>query len=134
MSPGHDARGRKSTSPASPTRGDVRQATRGKGSCLGKEPPHRVMPTWPSRIMNSFFLTSTIVQGCFHYLEPIKILLSLKESAKTFLRTGCRNMAFRLKTCFVLICHLTTNRIAEEQKQDGQVKASCCFAHTLLYP
>lgn len=92
------------------------------------------MPTGPSRIMNSFFLTSTIIRGCFHYLKPRKILPTLKESAKTFLRTGCRNTAFQLKTCFVLICHLTTNRIAEEQKQDGRVEAGCCFAHTLLYP
>lgn len=26
-----------------------------------------------------------------------------------------------------------TNRVAEEQKQDGRVKVSHCFAHTLLY-
>lgn len=84
-----------------PTQWDVHWDAE-KGRCLGKWSSNHVMPISPSRIMNNFFLSSTIVQGCFHYLEPGKILLTLEESTKTFLRIGSNNTAFWPNTVFVL--------------------------------
>lgn len=82
-----------------------------------------------STTRNSFFLTSSVVQGCFHYLKPKE-----KKSSLCYqIKYQHKNLQEHAATTEDILCSssLMINRAAEEQKRDTQARVCCCSAHVL---